>query len=1609
MPNIVFLDLEVDEDKNIIEIACFCDHSNFYYGKSEKTAIAFLKTADFIVGHNIIHHDLAILKANNPDFSWEKDKVIDTLYLSPLLFPKVPYHKLVKDDKLIVDEPNDALRDSKKAKELWDDEWGEFCALDIKLKFIFAKLLARNSAFKGFFRFAQIPPNEVDIEIQINDYFDSKICQNANLSDLIQQVPATLAYALALINANDKNSITPPWLVHRFPKINLVIQRLRNQPCLVGCSFCDERLDVRKGLFNFFGFNEFRSYNGQPLQFNAASAAINGKSLLAVFPTGGGKSITFQVPSLINGRNGNGLTVIISPLQSLMKDQVDNLHRKGITEAVALNGLLDPIERANVIERVENGQATLLYISPESLRSSVVRRMLEKRNVVRFVIDEAHCFSSWGHDFRVDYLYIGTFIKKLQESKFYQSDIPISCFTATAKTEVIEDIRNYFKDKLGIDLQTFIASSKRENLSYQVIETANDEDKFQVLRDKLTQYNCPTIVYVARTKKSEKLAARLSEFGFNAMAFHGKLESKVKTKIQQDFIEGQIDVMVATSAFGMGVDKSDVGLVVHFDISDSIENYMQEAGRAGRDENMKANCVILFNDDDLNKHFTMLNQMRLSHDEIKNVWKAIVSLTKYRKQIAVSALELGRKAGLDTTLQEAETKIKAIISTLETEGFLKRTQNLPKIYATGLRQKSALEALPLIKAAQGISEKERMTLERVVKSLFSSRNKKKPKEDLAEDRIDYLSDRLELTNEAVINAIQQLRELGILNDQRDLSMSILREGTSNKSSKKVQKMIALEKAMIDELVEGEQIVELKKWVEKINLSRSKDKFDLQEFITIFNFWSIRGILKRERISSSMNTWKVDLLVPKSDLYESLNRRKDLTQQLVKILFDLSTTSVGAGEIESDKEEVNVDFSVLEMKQKVTENEGLFRTKVAIPEIEESLLYLSKIEALKIDGGFLVLYNRLSIERLSDAPHNYNKTHYKNLEKFYENKTRQIHVVGEFARRMMSGQLNALQLADDYFRLKQEKFLNNYFPKTQNDLTKGITKKRKDKLFGGLSESQTQIINSEEKFMLILAGPGSGKTKVLVHKLAALLTLENVRQEQLLMLTFSRSAASEFRMRLNQLIGNVRFLEINTFHAYAFHLLGKTGNLEESENAIRLATQKIEDENVELNLIQKSVLVIDEAQDMSADEYSFLKALMKFNPEMRVILVGDDDQLIYQFRGAKSEYMQKFKEENQLTENQIFELTQNFRSNKSLVNFTQLFAEHFLINRQKNQPIFSKIDDAAEISITKYQSSNFIQPFVSAILNKNLNGTIGILTFTNSSSLQVYNQLKLNGLSPKLINESSGFRLYDIYEFQVFFGKLLLDDSVATIPDDTWKNALNHCEKHFGQNAQWRKVAFFIENFEKEFPKTRYLHDLILFSKELEIDDFQKFTGTNHIVCTLHKSKGKEFDHVFILWETENVNLNDEQNSRLLYVGLTRAKTNIYLHHNEPKLSILNDFSTYFQEDNQPYLKLNSYVLRFDYEDLYLSNFVGKEEVSKVIHVGNALQINTVGILINEQIFYRFSEKGRKKLEDCLRLGFKIKEASVYSRVVWSYASEQFEGAPKDRDTILLMPEIVVER
>lgn len=1599
MTSIAFIDTEIEpKSLRILDIGSIKENGSSFHSSSIAGFIDFLKSCQFICGHNILNHDIKYIQNAVHDAGINPLNIIDTLYLSPLLFPARPYHALLKDDKLQSEDTNNPLNDSIKAKDLFYDEIAAFQQFDEALKQVFYLLLNDKKEFHSFFDYTGYKSTYTNLEKIIYEKFYSEICEHADLTKLILENPIELAYCLALINCRNRYSITPPWVLKNYPEVEKVMSVLRNKACLWGCIYCDQALDIHKGLKTYFGFDAYRTYADEPLQEKAVQAAVDKKSILAVFPTGGGKSITFQVPALMSGLSTKGLTVVISPLQSLMKDQVDNLEKNGITEAVTINGLLDPIERGKSFERVEDGSASLLYISPESLRSKTIERLLLGRKIVRFVIDEAHCFSSWGQDFRVDYLYIGDFIKSIQEKKNLDEPIPVSCFTATAKKKVIEDICIYFKEKLSIDLEIFSSNASRTNLHYKVIEKDSEEEKYNAARDLIEEKNCPTIIYVSRTRKAYLLAERLTQDGFNARPYHGKMEPKEKTANQNAFIEGEVQIMVATSAFGMGVDKKDVGMVIHYEISDSLENYIQEAGRAGRDEHITADCFVLFNEEDLGKHFILLNQTKLSIKEIQQIWKAIKEITKFRSTVSNSALEIARIAGWDDNVAEIETRVVTAIAALEDAGYLKRGQNMPRIFANSILSKNAQEAIEKINASERFEEKQKEKGIRIIKKLFSSKSRKQSTEDVAETRIDYISDHLGIVKEEVINIVNLLREEQILADAKDLTAFIKKGENINRSSNIVDTFSKIEKFLFQAFEETEKIVHIKELNENADLNGLKDVTPVK-IRTIINFWAIKNWIKRHNQDFSNNHVVVLCILPKESIKEKLEKRHELAKFIVKFLYEKSNQNISRSE--QEKEEVLVEFSVHELKEAYERSMQLFILKVSIEDIEDTLFYLSRIDAIKIEGGFLVVYNRLTIDRIEqDNKKRYKNEDYQKLSQFYENKVQQIHIVGEYASKMIRDYKGALQFVDDYFQLNYASFLNKYFPGSrQNEIKRNLTPAKFRQLFSTLSPTQLEIIkDNETKHIAIVAGPGSGKTRVLVHKLASLLLIEDVKHEQLLMLTFSRAAATEFKKRLITLIGNAaNYIAIQTFHSYCFDLLGKVGSLEKSDTILKSTVEKIRIGDVEANRITKTVLVIDEAQDMNADEFALVNTLIEQNEDMRVIAVGDDDQNIYEFRGASSKYLEQFIIGQKAAKH---ELTENFRSKNNLVEFTNKFVEG-IGHRLKVTSISAKRQENGKIRLISYQSRNLISPLVNDILSTDLSGTTCILTKTNEEALQITGLLLKNGMQAKLIQSNDGFNLQNLFEVRFFLDQLNLGDDVFVINDDIWANAKRELRNKFQQSYKLEICNNIITDFESTNPKKKYKSDLEVFIRESKFEDFISTNGETIFVSTIHKAKGKEFDNVFLLLEDFNCTTDIEK--RQLYVAMTRAKDNLTIHLNVNYLDKLAADNLERVKDKNEYFPPSQLAMHLTYKDVWLDYFASRQYLVSQLKSGDILKFNGDESTNSKgQSILKFSKQFLNVIESRRKEGYLLKEIKVNFIVYW-------KKEDAEQEIKIILPELLFER
>jgi len=414
-------------------------------------------------------------------------------------------------------------------------------------------------------------------------------------------------------------------------------------------------------LKQYFGYDGFREG-----QCEVIEKLLLGKNLLGAFPTAFGKSICYQLPGLMLP----GLTVIISPLISLMKDQADALQERGIDSVGLLNSSLTTVEYQQELKRLADGEIKLLYVSPERFRSRRFLNTLKVHEVSLFVVDEAHCISQWGHDFRPDYLALRTAIQVVQPGS-------VALFTATATPEVREDVVKQLQVE---KCETIIQSVERPNLKFSVCEVPGEPEKYQLLAKQLEQLTGKGIVYAGTRRQTEEIAGYLKGKGYRVDFYHGAREESERTRVQDAFFDDTatgIEIVVATNAFGMGIDKPDIRYVIHWTIAGSLEHYYQEAGRAGRDGE-DSQCILFFCSGDRRLHEHFIEESAPNKASLLKLLKLIEDSPSVSKFRLVKVQEMEPVSEID------ESKIRVGISHLEKLGFLQRLYNIPSSISVNL-------------------------------------------------------------------------------------------------------------------------------------------------------------------------------------------------------------------------------------------------------------------------------------------------------------------------------------------------------------------------------------------------------------------------------------------------------------------------------------------------------------------------------------------------------------------------------------------------------------------------------------------------------------------------------------------------------------------------------------------------------------------------------------------------------------------------------------------------------------------------------------------------------------------------------------------------------------
>ncbi len=1244
------------------------------------------------IGHNILQHDLPHLAALRPRLTKLVQAPIDTLWLNPLAFPRNPYHHLVKhyrDGKLQAGHVNDPELDARLVFEVLTNQFAALNELNAEAPDALAAyhwLCTRRDMAAGFdVVFREVRGAAVPIEDEafaaIRRLVEGKVCTR-RLEQVLGRLTTPelgwpMAYALSWISVAGGDSVMPPWVRAQFREAALIVRHLRDTSCKESnCGWCAEKNDPVRALQRWFGFEAYRPHpvdeDGRSLQERIVGEAMGGQSLLGILPTGTGKSVCYQIPALSKFDKTGALSVVISPLVALMADQVQGMERAGISSSVTINGMMSMPERQDALEKVRVGEASILIISPEQLRSTSIRSILQQREIGLWVLDEAHCISKWGHDFRPDYRYVARFIK---EHSGDAPSAPILCLTATAKPEVVRDIREHFETRVGVDLMLLDGGASRTNLAFEVRPTRKEtklSDVFEVITEMLpAEGRSGAVVYCATRSATTRVADFLKAQGIAAEHFHAGLSPDAKKDVQERFRVGELRVIAATNAFGMGIDKPDIRLVVHCDIPGSLENYLQEAGRAGRDR-ADANCVLLYASDDVERQFQLSARSRLARHEIGAILKALRRIderTRKSGKVVATSGEIVREEKereFERDSATDDTRVKTAVSWLEEATLLSREENRVQIFPSSLKVRTIDEAEARLRDAQ-ITEARRQVLISLVRHLMSA----------AVDQgisTDELCGASGLSPGHLTKAMADLEALGIA--QNDLAITVfVHVGVEGHSASRLARSSELEGALVARLREmapdaassepvplhlsescqvlrdaglGEARPDI---IEKLLRGMARDGRDQD---------GGRGNIRLRK--ASRNTLGITL----ERSWGAVGRTAELRWKAAAILLERLTEEVPKGVRGKD---IQVETTIGDLLAALTADIELRSSgiKDMTKLMERALLWLHEQEVVTLGKGLTVFRPAMTVH-LNPAGGRFTQTHFLPLDEYYAEQTVQTHVMAAYAERGLEAMDEAQRLSADYFVLEKDSFLRRWMPGQGQEIRRQTTSASWRSIVDALANPVQQAIvtdTREQTNVLVLAGPGSGKTRVLVHRIAYLLRMKREDARGILVLTYNRHAATEIRARLRHLVGeDANGVTVSTCHALAMRLVGASFAGQKSEardfdgivmEAVRQLNgeglSRVEAEAQRDALIQGyRWILVDEYQDIGPEEYALISAVAGRSledPDLRLSLfaVGDDDQNIYAFAGASIDYIRKFEEDYRARPEF---LTENYRSTRNII-------------------------------------------------------------------------------------------------------------------------------------------------------------------------------------------------------------------------------------------------------------------------------------------------------------------------------------------------------------------------
>ncbi len=1581
------LDLELDSRGHIRDLALSRGARCLHLGRAPRPGDAAALDAmaaggPLLVGHNLLAHDLPRLQAALPELGLLGLPAVDTLPLSAMAFPTRPFHRLIKPYKTVLEVENDPLADARGSVDLLLDiarRWSDPARDPARLGLLRLGLLRRGlrplSAGApwagGFDRLLDAlgapdlpdPALQGRLPLLLSAGRDGApvgcLAAAGALGGDADPPWTALAFAAAWLGAAPDGDAPPAWVRHAHPAVPTLLDQLRERPCAdPACAWCRAAHDPEGQLRRWFGFPAFRPTpagpDGQGLQRAIAAAGLEGRPHFAILPTGGGKSICFQLPALARHARRGRLTVVVSPLQSLMADQVEQL-RPRTTAAAALNGLLTPLERQDTLERLKMGEIGILYLSPEQTRAPRVREALRLREIGAWVLDEAHCLSQWGHDFRTDYLYVPRFIAELAREQG-RPPPPVSCFSATAQLAVVDELCDLMRAHLGQDLARFDGGVTRGNLAYEVRREPEGR-RLQAILDELeatlgppeTADRAPArgcaIVFCGRRAQTEAHAGALREAGWAAGAFHGGLDPTTKREVQDRFMRGELRVICATSAFGMGVDKPDVRLVVHDHLPGSLEAYLQQAGRAGRD-GAPARCVLLYDPADAEAELRLAADGELRDRDLRELLKVIEKLSlQGRRELVVSHGELMRLSharAFDPDARDAHTRVSTAVSWLERAGLFQRDENRTRVFQ-GRPIEPTLDASLRRLAALGLKPAAAQRWTRVLDALHRS-------PPTAGFDADALADLAEVVAPAprgapdgpggplhagleLLRTLSSMASAGLLSSGVELSAWLTLGGKGASEPRQVE-LHRLERELWALMEEHAGGIDEGEWLDASlvglvgGLRQRGHETDTGEVAALLR--ALAADSRKEDGGGGLQVklagrsrLRLKLGRPWTDLRALGQRRQGVAAVALRALRELAPPGSRGPTL--------VAFSMEALGAALRADLGLMaqlREGRELVALERALLWQHELGVLRLDKGLAVFRPAMTL-RFQPPPERfvYGPDDHAPLAAHYQQRTAQVHILDAWARLGAEDRARAAAFADDHFRLPREAFLARWMPgHSAEALARRTTPASWGALMDGLDDDQRRVVTWKgSKALLVLAGPGSGKTKAIVHRCAWLVRAERVPPGSVLVLCYNRATALELRRRLTALIGDdARRVDVFTFHGLALRVVGwpqspgatldacvqqaaallegrRDGGADPGADpggeggAAALGGSALRDRV----LAGYEHILVDEYQDIDEAQFQLVSAVAgrtRTDPDRRlhITAVGDDDQNIYSFRGASVEFLRRFEAHYGASRRALLH---NHRSTRHIIDGAQALIQHDAERLKRDQP-------------PRLPAGRRREPpgGIGARVDPVAHGRVQLLTVPDAATeiaAAVAELRRLRALHPgaaperfALLARSWAPLGWARVALEVAGEPVSLDPPREARPNPARLRAVARFLRELGDAPQaldrpstWRERAAALPPCPGRALLLRELDALQAETGDAKLsaaalrDELWEALGEARAgaplqpglqLRTLHGVKGLEFDHVVLLDPGAGATGARDDERRLLYVGMTRARETLCL-------------------------------------------------------------------------------------------------------------------------------------